>query len=139
MRHNTLSLFGILLSLVLFNSIAQACPEHNIEDIQVNAIDGFSVQAQNVVILDVRTPEEYAISHIEEAININIADDNFADDIAKLNRDKTYIVHCAANVAGGRTEQSFEIMTDLGFKNLRNMAGGIVAWEANGLPLIRNE
>jgi rhodanese-related sulfurtransferase len=134
-RHQLAALLLIALFAI---STAYACPNSPIKDIQVNAIEDFIAQEQDVVILDVRTPEEYTASHIEGAINVNIAADTFANNIAKLDRGKTYIVHCGANVENGRSDQSFEIMTDLGFTKLRNMQGGIAEWEASGQPLVKN-
>ena len=138
--HKT-SLAALLLVTLLSLGQAQACPEGAapvIQDIQVNAIESFAAQKSNVVILDVRTPEEYAASHIQNALNIDIRNETFAEKVAKLDRNKTYIVHCAANVENGRTEKSLKIMTGLGFTKLRNMAGGIVAWQADGLPTIKD-
>ena len=138
--HKT-SLTALLLVTLLSLGQVQAGPEGAapiIQDIQVNAIENFSAQKSTVVILDVRTPEEYAAGHIQNALNIDIRNESFAEEVAKLERDKTYIVHCAANVENGRTEKSLKIMTELGFSKLRNMAGGIVAWQADGLPTIKD-
>ena len=129
------NLTTLLLITLLSIGQAHACPKGTIKDIQVNAIESLTPQAGNVVILDVRTPEEYTAGHIQNALNIDIRNDTFAEEVAKLDRNNTYIVHCAANVENGRTEKSLKIMSDLGFTKLRNMAGGIVAWQADGLPL----
>jgi len=48
-------------------------------------------QDETVIVLDVRTPEEYAMGHIEGALNINIAEADFSERVSKLDRDKTYI------------------------------------------------
>ncbi|MEM8940223.1 MAG: rhodanese-like domain-containing protein [Bacteroidota bacterium] len=92
----------------------------------------------NVVVLDVRTPEEYSAGHISTAININIYDEDFANKVGKLDKDKTYIVHCAANVENGRSHKSIQIMKDLGFANLMSMEGGFAAWYKDGLQVESN-
>ena len=88
------------------------------------------------MVLDVRTPEEYTSGHIDGAVNININGDNFSKKVAELDKDKSYIVHCAANVENGRSAKSLKIMADLGFENLMSMEGGIVAWRQDGLSVI---
>ncbi len=129
------NLTTLLLITLLSIGQAQACPKSAIKDIQVNAIESLATQAGNVVILDVRTPKEYATGHIQNAVNIDVRNEFFAEEVAKLDRDEIYIVHCTANVENGRTAKSLKIMSDLSFTHLRNMAGGIVAWQASGLPL----
>jgi rhodanese-related sulfurtransferase len=94
---------------------------------------------KTVIVLDVRTPEEYVVGHIQEAVNINIAEADFSERVSKLDRDKTYIVHCSANVKNGRTAKSLEIMSSLGFGKLLNLEGGIAAWEQSGYPLVRSD
>lgn len=70
------------------------------------------------IILDVRTPEEYSKDHILEAINVDVRNTNFKNEISKLNRDDEYKVYCAA---GKRATQAVSIMQGLGFKHLENL------------------
>jgi len=96
-------------------------------------------QNETVIVLDVRTPEEYAMGNIERALNINIAEADFSERVSKLDRDKTYIIHCSANVKSDRSAKSLELMSSFGFDKLLNMEGGIIAWEQSGHPLVRSE
>jgi len=84
----------------------------------------------NLIILDVRTSEEYSREHIEDAINIDFYSETFREDLNKLDKDKTYIVHCQI---GGRSAKALNTMKELGFKEAYNM-GGITQWKENGLP-----
>jgi len=72
------------------------------------------------IVLDVRTMEEYNEEHIPSALNIDICRDDFDEEIAKLNRKKTYLVHCHS---GGRSSRAVEIMEELGFMTLYNVVG----------------
>ena len=126
---------SILSLFISFSSLA--CTKLAIPDIDTVSAQNLASTEASVIILDVRMPEEYASSHIDGAVNIDISNDSFADKVAKLSRDNTYIVHCAANVPNGRTAKSLVIMEKLGFENLLNMTGGIVAWEAANQALIR--
>jgi len=84
------------------------------------------------VILDVRTPVEFKHSNIENAVNINYYSFSFKKKIAKLDKDKTYIVHCQSGVRSGKT---MPIMLRAGFKNLIHMDGGMKGWKQAKLPV----
>jgi phage shock protein E len=85
------------------------------------------------IILDVRTPEEFANGHIEGAINIDI-NDNFVSEAATLEKDKTYLVYCHS---GRRSAEARDTMAQLGFKNIYNMTAGISEWQSAGFPVVR--
>ena len=82
-----------------------------------------------VVVLDVRTTEEYADGHMQGAINLDIRGGKFAETLAGLDKSKTYLVHCAV---GGRSAKAFGQMDSLKFEKVLNLSGGITAWEAAG-------
>jgi len=136
------NLIRVLISAVLIAVVA-SCGLQSTTDIPINNVDvntarDLVTQNKTVIVLDVRTPEEYAIGHIEGALNINIAEADFSKRVSKLDRDKTYIIHCSANVKNGRSAKSLEIMSSFGFDKLLNMEGGIIAWEQSGYPLVRS-
>ena len=89
----------------------------------------------DAVIVDVRTPIEFEMSHITGAVNVNVQDDAFGEMIAKLDPDKTYIVHCTKNPVGGRSMRALDSLQELGFKNLYSLEGGYLAWQEAELPL----
>ncbi|MEM6643623.1 MAG: rhodanese-like domain-containing protein [Bacteroidota bacterium] len=126
---------SIICSLLAYGCSNQSEPVKSVSPIE--AKDLLATNA-NAMILDVRTPEEFALSHIEGAININIYDQDFAERAATLDRDKTYIVHCAANVPAGRSEKSLEILSELGFQRLVSLEGGFTAWSGEGLEVTTN-
>ena len=72
------------------------------------------------IVLDVRTMEEYNEEHIPSALNIDIRRDDFDEEIAKLNRKKTYLVHCHS---GQRSSRAVELMEEWGFTKLYNVVG----------------
>jgi len=135
-------LIRVLISAVLIAVVA-SCGLQSTTDIPINNVDvntarDLVIQNKTVIVLDVRTPEEYAIGHIEGALNINIAQADFSKRVSKLDRDKTYIIHCSANVKNGRSAKSLEIMSSFGFDKLLNMEGGIIAWRQSGYPLVQS-
>lgn len=84
---------------------------------------------KNVVILDVRTPKEYAQEHLPNAILENMQEDSFNKNIAKMDKNKTYLLYCKV---GGRSSKALDIMKKAGFKQVFHLGGGIVDWEKAG-------
>ena len=106
-----------------------------IATIEVNAANDYVAQDENAVILDVRTPAEFEMSHIVGSVNVNVQDDSFADLVGALDPHKTYIVHCTKNPVDGRSERALETLQSLGFKQIYSLEGGYVAWKEAELPL----
>ena len=89
----------------------------------------------SVVVLDVRTPGEFMVGHIANAINIDVEGMQFNADVSKLDKSKTYAVYCHS---GRRSAIATDEMSKLGFKTLFNLEGGIGAWSAAGQTLVTN-
>ncbi len=83
------------------------------------------------VIIDVRTPEEFAEGHIANATNIDFRSETFPDELNNLDKNKTYLIYCRS---GGRSGNALDIMEELNFREVYNMSGGISQWKAVGLP-----
>lgn len=86
-----------------------------------------------LVVLDVRTPDEFAEARIDGAVMIDFYRDDFRDALAQLDRDVPYVLYCRS---GNRSGQTFEMMRDLGFTSVRDVDGGIVSWIDAGLPVV---
>ena len=89
---------------------------------------------KKIVILDVRTPEEFAAGHLKGAINIDIRQQDFYYKIEKLNKKLTYFVYCRTNHRSGN---AIEYMKQKGFVTLYQMMDGFPGWEANNLPIVK--
>lgn len=89
------------------------------------------IEDGDVKVVDVRTPEEYASGHVEGAVSIDFYAPDFADRIAELDPDREYVVYCRT---GHRSAQAAALMADAGLA-VDDVEGGIVAWQAAGLPL----
>ena len=89
----------------------------------------------DVIILDVRTPEEFASGHIEGALNIDFNSGDFANEITRLNPSETYAIYCRS---GNRSGQAASIMHKAGFHDVSNLDGGVIDWTDAGLPLVMN-
>lgn len=85
------------------------------------------------LLLDVRTPAEYAKVHLENAILIDILSDDFEKAIKRLDNSQPVFVYCAV---GGRSAEAAETLQKAGFKVIYDLDGGVKAWQKQNLPVI---
>lgn len=82
---------------------------------------------KKVVVLDVRTTQEFNEGHLPNAVHIDVMDSVvFVQQVAKLKKNKTYLVYCKS---GRRSAKAATIMEQQGFRHIWNMEGGITAWK----------
>lgn len=86
---------------------------------------------ENLVVLDVRTPEEYAGGHLPGARNLDFFGEDFTSGLDELDKGVTYLVYCRS---GGRSAKTLAQMKDLGFVEAYNMLGGFTAWSQEAKP-----
>lgn len=92
-----------------------------------------SVTQPNTVVVDVRTPPEFASGHLAGARNIDVNGD-FAAGIASLDKQASYAIYCRS---GNRSATAMQIMQDAGFGHVFHLGGGIGAWQQAGLEVVR--
>ena len=71
-----------------------------------------SADAKCLVILDVRTPQEYGSSHLNASINLDFRSPSFRDEIAMLDRNNAYLLYCRTGIRSARV---LRLMRSLGF------------------------
>lgn len=125
------SILSLLVTLGLLNLFNMAWAA-DAKNISVDEAARLMKSNTNVVVLDVRTPGEFQAGHIGGATNINFNDKDFAKKIAALDKDKTYIIHCAS---GGRSGRACEQIKTLNFKNMLHMNEGFNKWKEAGKPV----
>ena len=87
----------------------------------------------DTVIVDVRTPAEYATGHLDGAINIDFQSPSFDDVVAGLDSEADYVVYCQS---GNRSAQAVTVMEDAELA-VRDAGGIDEATKATGLPVVR--
>lgn len=92
------------------------------------------LNAKNSILLDVRTLEEYQAGHIKNAININFLNPEFQENVAQLDKAKTYLVYCQS---GRRSAQATAKLKTLGFTNIVELQGGLNKWIADGMQTVK--
>lgn len=110
-------------------STANAVP--NAQHLNVAAFADLAART-GTVLLDVRTPEEFATGHLAGARDVDFRAADFDAKIATLDRGTTYAVYCRT---GNRSGQALQRMTAAGFTHVADLTGGIVAWTAAGRPV----
>jgi rhodanese-related sulfurtransferase len=111
--------------------------DSNIED--VTCEEAFKMIKENknkpdFVILDVRTPEEYAEDHIEGSRNVDYNSPDFTNKIEGMNKNSTYVVYCRSGV---RSSNAANIMSKVGYNKIYNVLGGIMECKSKGMTVVR--
>lgn len=107
-------------------------PEYPKKEKEMTAPQTASISPQ-AILLDVRTPAEFATGHLSGAVNIDFNDPDFNKNIQNLDHSKHYILYCRS---GGRAAQAIALMRILGFQHLTNAGGYAAASQDLGIPLI---
>ena len=123
-----IALIGSILLLAGCSSSSSAV------SLSVNEFSDKVAQA-GVITLDVRTPGEFNLGHIEGAQLLDFQSGNFENEISSLDKNATYAVYCRS---GNRSGQAVKVMHDAGFHNVYNLNGGVIDWANAGLPLVNN-
>lgn len=122
----TKSILQFILMMVLLVSVTHVSAQ------KLSAQD-FSEKIKTdteAVVLDVRTPQEFEGGHINDAINIDFKNSNFANRTDSLDKQKPLYVYC---MSGGRSAKAVAQLRSKGF-TVYELSGGMLNWRAAGLP-----
>ncbi|MGB5943397.1 MAG: rhodanese-like domain-containing protein [Leeuwenhoekiella sp.] len=117
---------SILLLFILTGLSAKAQQqEHTILETSVYKD---SIEKKKVLLLDVRTPEEFKAGHIDRAINYNYLDtENFKKQVDSLSKNRPVYIYCRS---GNRSGRAADLMKEMGFTKIFDLKGGYLGWEA---------
>ena len=90
------------------------------------------MENKDLIVLDVRTPQEFFSGSIKDAVNLDSSSANLKKELDSLERNEAYLIHCRTD---NRSTQVAEKMNKMGFDNIYRLEGGIVSWQKKGLPL----
>jgi len=130
--------FYFLLVMIISLTILPCCSHDQGGARDISPADAqklITQQANNpaFVILDVRTPEEFASGHLANAKNIDYQADDFDSKVGQLDKNKSYLVYCQS---GHRSSGAVSVMKEKGFISLNNLSGGLSHWLEENLPVI---
>ena len=104
----------------------------------ITVLDAFELIKQydsntELVILDVRSYQEFSDEHIENAENLDYNSQDFKIKVNDFDKNKKYLVYCHS---GMRSSRAVKEMEKLGFTDIKNISGGIRKWKGNRLPIV---
>ncbi len=116
-------LFHIFLFIFAF--ILSSCFGTHTEIITINIVEFDPESKKNGVLIDVRTPDEFADGHLPYAINIDVKNENFKESINEIKKNNPVYLYCKS---GMRSAKAVKILDSLGFEKIYNLDGGFLAW-----------
>ncbi len=128
---DNLWLFGVLV----FSGGALLWPHLQTRGRKVSLLEATQMINQGkTVIVDVRTPDDFAKGHVRGAINIPLQD--LATRIGELAKSKTknIIVVCQAGVQSSKAAAQ---LNQAGFNEVYSLSGGLAAWQSQGMPIVK--
>ncbi len=126
-----LILLWICIFTISCNNNAQTASELP-PDAYEKAMTGKQMQ-----LLDVRTAGEFRSGHLEGALQADWTDKSqFRDRTQHLDKSKPVFIYC---LSGGRSAAAADYLRSIGFKDVTNLSGGIVAWKSSGKPLVADD
>ena len=121
----------IIACLLALFGLTSAYGQKSYEDVDVKEFAEL-IADSSVVVLDVRTAEEFAEGHIERAVNIDIKEEDFLTKAkTTLSTDRMIAVYCRS---GRRSADACDKLSAEGFK-VANLKGGILAWIDEKMPV----
>jgi len=101
-------------------------------DVNTKAVDFDSaIKANKGILVDVRTPEEFAWERIDGAVNVDWKGNDFEKSMQKFDENEPLLIYCRS---GARASRARRKLRKMGFKEILNLDGGILQWKDKGLP-----
>ena len=123
----------IFVTLLLLGTLAAsssfAGEPRSISSTQAQAL---LAKEKKILLLDVRTAEEYRQAHLRGALLIPLGE--LEQRVPEIPRDRPILVYCAV---GSRSVAAAALLAQRGFRDIYQMSDGLVGWYKNGLPVER--
>jgi rhodanese-related sulfurtransferase len=140
-------IFSLFFSFILFSLQMASCQtkeyKEKLESLYNNTVPLIGTEElfakmqsdTGLVLLDIRSEEEYAVSRIAEARFIDY--DNFSfENVQDIPKSSEVVVYCSV---GYRSEKIGEKLLAMGFSNVKNLYGGIFQWKNDGFEVINQQ
>ncbi len=123
-----------LLFLLAAPAFTQSVPPPEAPSIAPSELSARRASGEAPVVIDVRTPEEYAAGHIPGALNIPF--DQVAQRISEVEAPHGVALYC---MVGPRARKGESTLLSAGYTSVLHLEGGLAAWEAAGFPVEREQ
>jgi rhodanese-related sulfurtransferase len=118
----------VAVAIVFFMAFKGIRQSNAFSNLDVKSFAEKIMKDKEVIILDVRTPAEFAEGAIKGAINIDVNASNFKEKVSTLDKEKSYLIYCRS---GMRSVKACNLMAENGFNKMFNLLGGYQAWSSN--------
>lgn len=120
-----------VIFLLIFAGVS-LCPAAEVRNLDSPRAKELLAKNNRIVLLDVRTPEEYRQAHLRGALLIPLGE--LGNRVKEIPRGKPLLVYCSV---GARSAAAANFLASQGFAEVYQMADGLVGWYRNGFPLER--
>ncbi len=122
--------FTAVLTALIWHLIADPGGKNSVDPLAATAL----INHEDAVILDIRSIKEFNDGHIVNAVNIPL--NGLGSNLKQLekHRDKPIVTVCRS---GSRSSSAGSVLRKNGFENVKNLRGGMLAWESASLPVKR--
>lgn len=120
-----------ITAIVLLFTVVGFAQEKNPFTLQIEVFYAKIKEQENPQIIDARSAEEFAINHINGAVNFGLDTPNYAKSVAQLNKSKPVFIY---SIRSGRSGQLAKDLLKNGFSEVHDLKGGIGAWIGAGKP-----
>jgi len=121
--------------LVLFFAFGAFAQNQNTITLPLDAFYTKIKSQKSTQIIDARSPEEFALNHIEGSVNFNLQTENYAKYVEKLDQAKPVFIY---SIGAGRSNALAKELLKNGFSDVHDLEGGIAAWIGGGKPFYTN-
>ena len=127
-------LIGLVLALLLVVAACSSSSDTATIDLvsPAEAAQVIEDDPTGLIVLDIRTPEEFNDVRLANALNVDYYDADFADQLDALDKNDPYVMYCRS---GNRSSDAVKTMKELGFVEVYEIDGGIVDWYDSGFPV----
>ncbi|SFZ92772.1 Rhodanese-related sulfurtransferase [Flaviramulus basaltis] len=116
-----------IISLLVF-SCKQATSNKNLTNLSPEQFQT-ALKNNSVQLIDVRTPKEYDVNHIQNAVNVDFFSDDFSKNINEFDKEQPIFIYCRS---GRRSAKSAIEFQKAGFTKIYNLEGGFLNWKSKG-------
>jgi len=141
MRSNYVLLSALILLPMIgcqtkdYNKMLESLYNHTVPLIYSTDLASNLNDKSSIILLDTRSNKEFRISHIKNARMINYNDFN-KNDVVDIPLDAEIVVYCSV---GYRSEKIGEKLLDMGYKDVKNLYGGIFQWKNDGFEIVNEK
>lgn len=121
-------------ALILIFSSTLLLAQNNCKQVSIKEFEENLKETPNAVLIDLRTPKEFASGHIKGAINIDFFGKGFYNQLLKYPKYTPLFIYCES---GGRSGQTFERLKNEGYQFVYEMYEGMNAWRESKRPIVK--